>query len=104
MPKSHRRARTKKVGRGKILDWIRSAASKVDGFLKKTKILSNVSSNFTSNPYGAAANTALNSLGYGRHRGSGGYSIGSGLKLAGTGRRKRRGRGVVLSGNGRLLM
>ena len=105
MPKSHRRARTKKIGRGKILDWIRSAASKVDGFLKKTKILSRISSNFVGNPIGLAANTALNVAGYGRRRGSGVHSIGSGLKLAGTGmRRKRRGRGVVLSGNGRILM
>ena len=105
MPKSHRRARTKKIGRGKILSWIKSAASKVDGFLKKTKILSRISSNFVGNPIGLAANTALNVAGYGRRRGSGVYNIGSGLKLAGTGmRRKRRGCGVVLSGNGRLLM
>ena len=104
MPKSHRRARTKKVGRGKILDWIRSASSKVDGFLKKTKILSRISSNFVGNPIGLAANTALNVAGYGRRRGSGVYNIGSGLKLAGNGRRKRRGRGVILTGNGRILM
>ena len=104
MPKSHRRARTKKVGRGKILSWIKAAASKVDGFLKKTKILSRISSNFVGNPIGLAANTALNVAGYGRRRGSGVYNIGSGLKLAGTGRRRRRGRGVVLSGNGRILM
>ena len=99
MSKVHRRGRTKKVGRGKILSWLKS----VDGFLKKTKILSQISSNFVGNPIGLAANTTLNSLGYGRRRGSGVHSIGSGLKLAGNGRRKRRGRGVVLSGNGRIL-
>ena len=95
MPKVHRRARTKKmrVGRGKIMDWLKGAASKVDGFLRKTKILSKISSNFVGNPYGLAANTALNSIGYGRRRGSG-------LRRTGTG---RRGRGLLRSGNGRIL-
>ena len=93
MPKVHRRARTKKVGRGRIMDWIRGAASKVDGFLRKTKILSKISSNFVGNPYGQAANTALSAIGYGRRRGSG-------LRRTGTG---RRGRGLLRSGNGRIL-
>ena len=94
MPKVHRRARTKKVGRGRIMDWIRGAASKVDGFLRKTKILSKISSNFVGNPYGQAANTALSAIGYGRRRGSG-------LRRTGTG---RRGRGLLRSGNGRIMM
>ncbi len=89
--------RTRKVGRGKILSWIKSAASKVDGFLKKTKILSKISSNFTGTPYGMAANTALNAIGYGKRR------VGCGLKLSGDGRRRHRGRGVVLSGSGSLM-
>ena len=93
MPKVHRRARTKKVGRGRIMDWLKGAASKVDGFLRKTKILSKISSNFVGNPYGLAANTALNSIGYGRKRG---YW----LRRTGTG---RRGRGLLRSGNGRIL-
>ena len=93
MPKVHRRARTKKVGRGRIMDWIKGAASKVDGFLRKTKILSKISSNFVGNPYGQAANTALSAIGYGRRRGSG-------LRRTGTG---RRGRGLTRSGMGRIL-
>ena len=95
MPKVHRRARTKKmrVGRGRIMDWLKGAASKVDGFLRKTKILSKISSNFVGNPYGLAANTALNSIGYGRRRGSG-------LRRTGTG---RRGRGLRTVGRGRIL-
>ena len=93
MPKVHRRARTKKVGRGRIMDWIRGAASKVDGFLRKTKILSKISSKFVGNPYGLAANTALSAIGYGRRRGSG-------LRRTGTG---RRGRGLTRSGMGRIL-
>ena len=92
MPKVHRRARTKKVGRGKIMDWIRGAASKVDGFLRKTKILSKISSNFVGNPYGQAANTALSAIGYGRR--------GYGLRRTGTG---RRGRGLRTVGRGRIL-
>ena len=94
MPKVHRRARTKKmrVGRGKIMDWLKGAASKVDGFLRKTKILSKISSNFVGNPYGLAANTALNSIGYGKR--------GSGLRRTGTG---RRGRGLRTVGRGRIL-
>ena len=93
MPKVHRRARTKKVGRGKIMDRIKGAASKVDGFLRKTKILSKISSNFVGNPYGQAANTALSAIGYGRRRGSG-------LRRTGTG---RRGRGLRTVGRGRIL-
>ena len=93
MPKVHRRARTKKVGRGRIMDWLKGAASKVDGFLRKTKILSKISSNFVGNPYGQAANTALSAIGYGRRRGSG-------LRRTGTG---RRGRGLTRSGMGRIL-
>ena len=102
MPKVHRRARTKKmkVGRGRIMDWIKGAAAKVDGFLKKTKILSKISSNFTGNPYGAVANTALTSLGYGKRR-VGGNLNGKGLKRAGCG---RRGRGLTRSGMGRILI
>ena len=94
MPKVHRRARTKKmrVGRGRIMDWLKGAASKVDGFLRKTKILSKISSNFVGNPYGLAANTALSAIGYGKR--------GSGLRRTGTG---RRGRGLVRSGMGRIL-
>ncbi len=88
--------RTRKVGYGKIIDWIKSAASKVDGFLKKTKILSKISSNFTGNPYGMAANTALSAIGYGKRR------VGCGLKRSGDGIR-RRGRGVVLSGSGSIM-
>ena len=93
MPKVHRRARTKKVGRGRIMDWIRGAASKVDGFLRKTKILSKISSKFVGNPYGLAANTALSAIGYGKRRGLG-------LHRTGTG---RRGRGLTRSGMGRIL-
>ena len=39
MPKVHRRARTKKmrVGRGKIMDWIKGAASKVADFYARLK-------------------------------------------------------------------
>ena len=96
MPKARSR---RKVGRGKILDWIRGAASKVDGFLKKTKILSKISSNFVGNPYGLAANTALNAIGYGRRRVGG--NLGHGLRRAGCG---RRGRGLTRSGMGRILM
>ena len=94
MPKVHRRARTKKmkVGRGKILNWIRGATSKVNDFLKKTKILSKISSNFVGNPYGQAANTALSAIGYGRR--------GYGLRRTGTG---RRGRGLRTVGRGRIL-
>jgi hypothetical protein len=97
MPKARSR---RKVGRGKILSWIKGAAAKVDGFLKKTKILSKISSNFTGNPYGLAANTALNAIGYGRRR-VGGNLNGHGLKRAGCG---RRGRGLTRSGMGRILI
>ncbi len=47
MPKARSR---RKVGRGKIMDWIRGAASKVDGFLKKTKILSKIFKQFRWKP------------------------------------------------------
>ena len=96
MPKARR---TRKVGRGKILDWIKNAGSKVNDFLKKTKILSKISSNFVGNPYGAVANTAISALGYGRRRVGG--NLGHGLKRAGCG---RRGRGLTRSGMGRILM
>ena len=96
MPKARR---TRKVGRGKILDWIKNAGSKVNDFLKKTKILSKISSNFVGNPYGAAANTAISALGYGRRRVGG--NLGHGLRRAGCG---RRGRGLTRSGMGRILM
>ena len=89
MPKARR---TRKVGRGKILDWIKNAGSKVNDFLKKTKILSKISSNFVGNPYGLAANTAISALGYGRRRVGG--NLGHGLKRAGCG---RRGRGLTRS-------
>ena len=75
------------------MDWIKGAASKVDGFLRKTKILSKISSKFVGNPYGLAANTALSAIGYGRR--------GLGLKRAGSG---RRGRGLTRSGMGRILI
>ena len=98
MPKARR---TRKVGRGKILDWIKNAGSKVNDFLKKTKILSKISSNFTGNPYGAVANTAISALGYGRRRVCGNLN-GHGLKRAGCGR--RRGSGLTRAGMGRILM
>ena len=103
MPKVHRRTRTKKmkVGRGRIMDWIRGAASKVDGFLKKTKILSKISSNFTGNPYGALANTALTAIGYGRRRVGG--NLGHGLRRSGCGVRTV-GRGLSRSGMGRIMI
>ena len=100
MPKARSR-RSRKVGRGRIMDWIKGAAAKVDGFLKKTKILSKISSNFVGNPYGLAANTALNAIGYGKRR-VGGNLNGKGLKRAGCGR--RRGCGLTRSGMGRILI
>ena len=98
MPRTRKvgRRTRKMIGKGRILSWIKAAASKVDGFLKKTKILSKISSNFTGTPYGMAANTALSAIGYGKRR------VGCGLKLSGDGRR-RRGRGVVLSGSGSIM-
>ena len=96
MPKARSR---RKVGRGKILNWLRNAGSKVNDFLKKTKILSKISSNFVGNPYGLAANTAISALGYGRRRVGG--NLGHGLKRAGCG---RRGRGLTRAGMGRILM
>ena len=94
MPKVHRRARTKKVGRGKILSWLKSAGIKVDSFLKRTKILSAITGQLKGvSPYVAAADAGLRTVGYGRRRGSG-------LRRTGTG---RRGRGLTRSGMGRIL-
>ena len=89
MPKARTR-RSRKVGRGRILDWLKNAAAKVDGFLRKTKILSKISSNFVGNPYGLAAKTALTAIGYGKRR-----NLGRGLRRAGT--------GLSRSGNGRRM-
>ena len=94
MPKVHRRARTKKVGRGRIMDWLKSAGMKVNDFLKRTKVLSAITGQLKGvSPYVAAADAGLRTVGYGRRRGSG-------LRRSGTG---RRGRGLLRSGNGRIL-
>ena len=93
MPKTRSR-RSRKVGRGKILSWLKNAGIKVDSFLKRTKILSAITGQLKGvSPYVAAADAGLRTVGYGRK--------GSGLKRAGTG---RRGRGLTRSGSGRILM
>ena len=104
MPKVHRRARTKKVGRGKILNWLKSAGIKVDSFLKRTKILSAITGQLKGvSPYVAAADAGLRTVGYGtRRRGSGLHRTGTGLRTVGSGH--RRGRGLTRSGNGRILI
>ena len=93
MPKTRSR-RSRKVGRGKALDWIKNASSKVDSFLKRTKILSAITGQLKGvSPYVAAADAGLRTVGYGRRRGSG-------LRRTGTG---RRGRGLRTVGRGRIL-
>ena len=100
MPKVHRRARTKKVGRGKILSWLKNAGIKVDSFLKRTKILSAITGQLKNvSPYVAAADAGLRTVGYGTRR----RNLGRGLRRAGTGLRTV-GRGLSRSGNGRILM
>jgi hypothetical protein len=99
MPKVRRSRR--KVGRGKILSWIKSAGSKVNDFLKRTKILSTITGQLKGiSPYVAAADVGLKAVGYGRRR-VGGNLNGRGLKRSGCG---RRGRGLTRSGMGRILM
>ena len=102
MPKVHRRARTKKVGRGRIMDWLKSAGMKVNDFLKRTKVLSAITGQLKGvSPYVAAADAGLRTVGYGR-RGSGLRRSGTGLRTIGSGH--RRGRGLTRSGMGRILM
>ena len=99
MPKTRSR---RKVGRGKILSWLKSAGIKVDSFLKRTKILSAITGQLKNvSPYVAAADAGLRTVGYGR-RGSGLKRSGTGLRTIGSGH--RRGRGLIRSGMGRILM
>jgi hypothetical protein len=84
----HRRMK----GRGKILEWIKGAIPKVDGWLKKTQLLSKLG-NFASSTglvpaqyqgLLTGATSGLQKLGYGRRMGRGKRMYcGRGIRLAG---------------------
>ena len=77
-------------GRGKVLDWLRGAATSVNSFLRDNKVLSKIGDTFIGmvpQQYQAAANLGLQGVklaGYGRKKGQRRRRmVGHGLRLAG---------------------
>ena len=79
-------------GSGKIIEWLKRAAPKLNNFLKSSKIISRIGDaaiNFAPPQYRGLADSALagvKSLGYGRRRtrGRGLKTSGGALRLAGS--------------------
>ena len=80
-------------GSGKLMDWLKKAAPRLNNFLKSSKIISrlgDVGVNFAPPQYRGVADSALSgikSLGYGRRRrtrGRGLKTSGGALRLAGS--------------------
>ena len=80
-------------GAGRLMDWLKRAAPKLNNFLKSTKLISrlgDVGVNFAPPQYRGLADSALagvKSLGYGRRRtqrGRGLKTSGGALRLAGS--------------------
>lgn len=68
-----RRRVRRRVGKGKVWDWIKGAAGKVNDFLKQTKVLSKVAGPVLGSipraaPYANTVTNTLGALGYGRRR------------------------------------
>ena len=92
--KSTRKPTTRKLrGSGKLMEWLKRAAPKLNNFLKSTKIISHIGDaaiNFAPPQYRGLADSALagvKSLGYGRRRtqrGRGLKTSGGALRLAGS--------------------
>ena len=91
--KSTRKPARKLRGSGKLMDWLKRAAPKLNNFLKSTKLISRIGDaavGFTPLPYRGLADSALagaKSLGYGRRRtqrGRGLKTSGGALRLAGS--------------------
>ena len=91
--KSTRKPARKLRGSGKVLEWIKRAAPKLNAFLKNTKLISRIGDagiNYVPGQYRGLADSALagiKSMGYGRRRtqrGRGLRTTGGALRLAGS--------------------
>lgn len=98
------RGRRTRRGRGKVWNWIKGAAGKVNNFLKSNKVISRAAPMLGSLgvPGASAIGTAAGALGYGRRRrhGRGPYRFSRPPFSAGRGYRRTRHRGRGTPGMG----